>query len=50
MAQQCCRSVFPETQRGEWDVNAIDAPPTAGYADRQRKLLHNDVVYNPAMY
>lgn len=41
MAHQCCRTVFPETQPGEWDVNAIDAPSTAGYC-------HIDLVHNTA--
>jgi Domain of unknown function (DUF932) len=41
MAHQCCRTVFPETQTGEWDVNAIDAPSTAGYC-------HIDLVHNSA--
>jgi len=31
MAHECCRTVFPETQPGEWDVNAVDAPSTAGF-------------------
>jgi hypothetical protein len=41
MAHQCCRTVFPETKAGEWDVNAIDAPSTAGYC-------HIDLVHNSA--
>lgn len=41
MAHQCCRTVFPETKEGEWDVNAIDAPSTAGYC-------HIDLVHNSA--
>lgn len=41
MAHQCCRTVFPETQPGEWDVNAVDAPSTAGYC-------HIDLVHNSA--
>lgn len=39
IANQCCRTVFPETQPGEWDVNAADAPSTAGYC-------HIDLVHN----
>ena len=31
LAHKCCRTVFPDTQPGEWGVNAIDAPSTAGY-------------------
>src|SRR5258705_13272475 len=30
-AYQCCRSVFPNTNAAEWDVNATDAPSTGGY-------------------
>jgi len=30
-AYQCCRTVFPETQPTEWDVNATDAPSTGGH-------------------
>lgn len=30
-AYQCCRTVFPETQPAEWDVNATDAPSTGGH-------------------
>jgi hypothetical protein len=41
MAHQCCRTVFPETQPGEWDAKAIDAPSTAGYC-------HIDLVHNSA--
>src|SRR5437867_2100921 len=39
LAHKCCRSVFPETQSGEWDVSAVDAPSTAGYC-------HIDLVHN----
>lgn len=39
LAYKCCRTVFPETLPGEWDVNAIDAPSTAGYC-------HIDLVHN----
>jgi hypothetical protein len=39
MAHECCRTVFPETMAGEWEVKAIDAPSTAGYC-------HIDLVHN----
>ena len=41
LANQCCRTVFPETKPGEWSVNAVDAPATAGYC-------HIDLVHNSA--
>ena len=41
MANLCCRTVFPETQPGEWSVNGVDAPATAGYC-------HIDLVHNSA--
>ena len=39
MAHQCCRTVFPETEAGEWEANATDAPATAG-------CCHIDLVHN----
>lgn len=42
LAYKCCRTVFPETQPGEWGVNAIDAPSTAGYCHID--LVHNSTV------
>lgn len=39
MAHRCCRAVFPETEPGEWGVNATDAPSTGGYC-------HIDLVHN----
>jgi hypothetical protein len=39
MADECCRTVFPQTKRGEWDVHAIDAPSTGGYC--RLDLVHN---------
>jgi hypothetical protein len=30
-AFQCCRTVSPETQTAEWEVNATDAPSTGGH-------------------
>src|SRR6266849_6855075 len=41
MAQECCRTVFPETKAGEWEVTATDAPSTGGYC-------HLDLVHNSA--
>jgi hypothetical protein len=40
-AEQCCRTVFPETERGEWTEAAVDAPSTAGYC-------HIDLVHKTA--
>lgn len=42
MAHDCCRTVFPETKPGEWAVNAIDAPSTAGYC--RIDLVHNSTA------
>jgi hypothetical protein len=42
MADQCCRTVFPETKPGEWNVKATDAPSTAGYCHLD--LLHNSAA------
>jgi hypothetical protein len=42
MAYQCCREVFPETQPGEWEVKATDAPATAGYCCMD--LVHNSTA------
>lgn len=41
LAYKCCRTVFPETLPGEWGVNAVDAPSTAGYC-------HIDLMHNSA--
>lgn len=30
-AYECCRHVFPDTQRAEWDVSQTDGRSTAGY-------------------
>jgi hypothetical protein len=30
-AYECCRSVFPNTARAEWDVSATDGPATGGH-------------------
>ena len=42
LAHKCCRTVFPDTQPGEWGVNAIDAPSTAGYC--RIDLAHNSAA------
>lgn len=41
-AYKCCRAVFPETLPGEWGVNAVDAPSTAGYCNID--LVHNSTA------
>lgn len=41
-AFHCCRTVFPETQPGEWEVNAADAPSTGGYCAID--LVHNSAA------
>jgi hypothetical protein len=49
-ADQCCRSVFPETKPGEWEVKATDAPATGGHCFID--LVHNsttlDFAFVPA--
>jgi hypothetical protein len=42
MAYKCCSTVFPETVAGEWSVNAVDAPSTAGYC--RIDLTHNSAA------
>ncbi|MCA3413871.1 MAG: DUF932 domain-containing protein [Roseomonas sp.] len=42
MAYKCCSTVFPETLAGEWMVNAVDAPSTAGYC--RIDLTHHSAV------
>ncbi len=42
MADECCRTVFPETKPGEWDVQATDAPSTGGYC--RLDLVHNSAA------
>ncbi len=42
MATQCCQTVFPETKPVEWEVQAVDAPGTAGYC--QIDLAHNSTA------
>jgi len=39
MAFDCCRTVFPETKPGEWDVQATDAPWSGGHC-------FIDIAYN----
>jgi len=39
---ECCRTVFPETKPGEWNVTATDAPSTAGYCHID--LRHNSTA------
>ena len=41
-ADQCCRTVFPETKPGEWEVKACDAPATGGHCFID--LLHNSTA------
>ena len=49
-ADQCCRTVFPETKPEEWEVKASDAPATASYCSID--LVHNstalDFTFVPA--
>jgi hypothetical protein len=42
MAQECCRTVFPETKEVEWEARTVDAPGTAGYCCID--LAHNSTV------
>src|SRR4051812_42666211 len=30
-AYECCRSVFPDTNKAEWDISAADGPTSGGY-------------------
>ncbi len=50
MAHECCRTIFPETKPGEWEVRAIDAPRTGGHCFID--LAHNstklDFTFVPA--
>jgi len=50
MAYECCRTVFPETKPGEWEVRATDAPGTGGHCFID--LAHNsttlDFTFVPA--
>lgn len=42
MASECCRTVFPDTKPGEWEVKAADAPGTGGHCFID--LVHNSTV------
>lgn len=42
MACECCRTVFPETTPGEWEVRATDAPGTGGHCFID--LAHNSTT------
>jgi len=50
LACQCCQTVFPETQPGEWEVKASDGPATGGHCFID--LVHNstalDFTFVPA--
>jgi hypothetical protein len=50
LADECCRTVFPETKPGEWEVRATDAPATGGHCFID--LAHNsttlDFTFVPA--
>ena len=41
-AYQCCRTVFPETKPGEWEVKASDAPGTGGHCFID--IVHNSTA------
>lgn len=42
LAHKCCRTVFPETKQGEWEVEATDAPGTGGHC--YIHLVHNSTA------
>ena len=42
LAHQCCLIAFPETQPGEWEVDAADAPATGSYCHID--LRHNSTA------
>jgi len=50
LAHKCCRTVFPDTKPGEWEVRATDAPATGGHCFVD--LVHNstalDFTFVPA--
>jgi len=50
MACECCRTVFPETTPGEWEVRATDAPATGGHCfiDRTHNSTKLDFAFVPA--
>jgi hypothetical protein len=43
-AYECCRCVFPDTDRAEWDVSATDGPSTGGYC--RIDLVHRTAALN----
>ena len=49
-AYRCCRTVFPETKPGEWEVTAADAPGTGSYCfiDLTHRSATLDFKYVPA--
>lgn len=47
MARECCRTVFPETKPGEWEVQGADAPGTAGHCFID--LYHNSTSLDFAL-
>ncbi len=50
MASECCRTVFPETKPGEWEVRATDAPGTGGHCfiDLAYNSTNLDFTFVPA--
>lgn len=42
LARECCRTVFPETKPGEWEVRTVDAPASARHC-------FIDLAHNSAM-
>jgi hypothetical protein len=41
-ASLCCRTAFPETNPGEWEVKVVDAPSTGGHCFLD--LVHNSTA------
>jgi hypothetical protein len=41
-AYQCCRTIFPETHVGEWEVGVTDAPSTGGHCFID--IVHNSIA------
>ncbi|HPC96466.1 MAG TPA: DUF932 domain-containing protein [Sedimentisphaerales bacterium] len=50
MAYECCRTVFPETEPGEWEVRATDAPAGGGHCfiDMAHNSTKLDFKFVPA--
>lgn len=42
MAKKCCRTVFPDTQPNEWELQTTDAPATGGHCFID--LVHNSTA------